>query len=451
MAANTVQCSRCGALIGIAQLAPTAICAHCGHQQQLDAQRVAQLQHYQQSFASDMQAAATHRAHAAQADAVQRRVGRYSSLWALLLMIGLPAAVALIGVLLITVGVIPNKQGPWVSFAAIGACMVGMVVYFIGSLVSARRAETGATAGTTTIACPECGAAHTYQRGQALDRCDYCTAALMPSATVIQDGLDVARAQRRRAQMEHWRNQRSMVVSFQNAGMKRGVMVFIWFGPLGLMMGVTAVGLTFQMAFGDEPYSHGIFALWAMVVGGVAALGYGYRWSKDRKRELRNGSVALAYQLHGHTIETLDWFVQWLNSFWAAEYDISKLNVAGFYGGAHGTIDGYAVLAECSASSDKYRPKRVQLFVAAHVPGVSDGGQIPTQFAPAVEQQRQWLKYAGYVSHVSEGGVRLEADEPRVEQLCQQLDQIAQLAPVLHHACMLARALGAVPVAALPL
>jgi hypothetical protein len=451
LAAHTVQCQRCGALIAMEQLVAAVTCSHCGTYQHLDGQRIAHLQHYQQRVASDVRAAADHRANAAQAAASQEQVSSGSNVaLAFGFMLGIPVVVAVAGSILIAVGVIPTEYQPWVSFGAIAGAMVGLLLYLIKSLVGRGKGAGGAGAGHAVISCPHCGASHSYRHGQALDQCSYCGAALMPSATVMQVGLDAARNARRRAQMEHWRKERSLVASYQNMGVTSEHILLIAFGPMALMMGVGAIGFSYDMLFGDEPYSHGIFVLWLMVFATIAGGVLGYRWLQDRKRRMRDASVALAHQLRGQPIDALGRFVHWLNQFWAAQYDNTKLSVAGLYGGAHGSIDGYAVAAECSTSSDKYRAKRVQLFIAAYIPGPSDGGPVPQHLAPAAEQERQWLLHHGYRCHISAGGVRLQAQRDTTKYLAKHLDQIARLAPVLHHGCLLARALGGVPVEALP-
>ena len=62
-----------------------------------------------------------HRANAAQAVSTQQQVSAGSSmLWGYGLMLGIPVVVAIVGGILISVGVIPTAYQVWVSFAAIG-------------------------------------------------------------------------------------------------------------------------------------------------------------------------------------------------------------------------------------------------------------------------------------------------------------------------------------------
>jgi hypothetical protein len=216
------------------------------------------------------------------------------------------------------------------------------------------------------------------------------------------------------------------------------------------MMGISAVGFTFQMIVGTEPYSHGIFVLWAMLIGGTAALIAIQRWMAHRTRELRDASRALAQQLAGRPIESLDHFVAWLNRFWAAPYEQGQLQKAGLYGGAEGIIDGYAALAECSASSDRHRPKRLQLFLAAYVPGPSDGNLAVQPLPPAAEEQRRWLSQQGYEPSLTAGGLQLVAKPGVVNHVSKNLGGVAALAPILHHGALMLRGLGALPVHAIP-
>jgi hypothetical protein len=172
------------------------------------------------------------------------------------------------------------------------------------------------------------------------------------------------------------------------------------------------------------------------------------RYLRGRRLALRQASEALAAQLRGQPISSLHQLVAWLNHYWAAEYDITLLRVPGTYGGACGSFEGFAVAAECSASVQKYSPERVQLFVAAFMPGISDGAPVPQQLPPVAEQHRQWLSAQGFRASITTGGVYLVAEPGAVKHIDRDLSRFAQLAPVLHHGCLLARALGAVPVGA---
>ena len=113
-------------------------------------------------------------------------------------------------------------------------------------------------------------------------------------------------------------------------------------------------------------------------------------------------------------------------------------------------MNGFAVFTECSASGDRHTAKRLQLFVAADIPNVSQHGAAPRGLTPAAEEQRHWLEAQGYSCWVSSGGVRLDAEPTLLSHVSKHLQQVAQLAPLLHHATLLARAMGGVPVQAIP-
>jgi hypothetical protein len=410
---------------------------------------LAGLQHYQQQVARDVESAQEHYAHAASMQAQQDQVKRPSKhyLLAFGLMMGLPTAVVIAGSMLFRAGYLESHQAPLISFAALGSAMLGLIIYVVVWSLGRRGTAKTAAVGGTAVACPSCGAAHPFVHGQPLHRCTYCGAALLPTQTVIQAGLDAARAARRHAELERWRKERSLVAAYQGMGLSGNAVLFMALGPMILMLGVGCIAFSWQMATGEEPYSPGIFALWAIWLGCIAVLVGGTWWTRHRKSLVRAACQALAAQLGGHPIETIQQMVGWLNEYWAGPYESRHLSGVGLYGGAFGSMEGYAVLAELFGTRDKYRQPRVHLMVAAWVPGLSDGtGQLPPASA-VVEAERQALAQMGFRVEPNQGGLLLVAHGDRVKRFIEDLSELGRLAPVLMHGVRMAQALGATPVA----
>lgn len=447
--ARTVRCAQCGALVPVALHAAEVTCTHCGHRQALDAQMLGGLQQYQRQYGQDVQSAQEHYAQAASMQAQQEQLRSPAKQYVLGfgLLMGLPTVAVVVGVALLRMGYLRNDQTPFISFAAMGAAMVGMVVYFVVWSIGLRtKTRTTAISGST-VACPSCGAAHAFLYGQALDRCRYCGASLLATQTVMQAGLDAARAARRHAELERWRKERSLIASYQGMGVSGTTVLFMAIGPMVVMVGISCVAFSWQMAIGEEPYSPAIFLLWAMLLGAIAVLGGATWWNRTRKHRLREASEALASQLGGQPLGSLQQMVQWLNHYWAGPYDAHHLSGVGLYGAACGTMQGYAVLGELFGSSDRYRRARVHLLIAAWIPGLSDGQGQPPLGGPAVEAERQALAQAGFDVELNQGGLLLVAEPTTVKRIVKNLPSFGQLAPALMHGVRMAQAMGATPVA----
>jgi hypothetical protein len=412
---------------------------------------VGNLGHYQQAVSAEYQQAQHELGQAAQWRGQERGLDNKGLhyLVGFGLMLGLPIVVVIAGVVALESGLLSQRQAPFISFAAIGAAMIGVVIYGIWYTIRTRSTEQpGGAAGVATVACPNCGAPHALPHGQALDRCGYCAAALIPSTAVINAGLDAARLVARRARLERWRSERSLSASYQAYGVSGGFILMIAMGPLTLCMGAVGFISSWEMVTGEADFDPLIFVLWGMFFGSIGFAVLTMKWLSRRKKTLRQACDTLALQFHGRPIASLQEMVSWLNAYWAAPYPASLLSQGGHYGGAMLMVDGYAVLVEFAGTSDRYRDPRLLILVAAWFPGLSDGTGPAPHPTPAAQAGHARLASDGYKAEQDPGGVFVRANEGMVNLVRKDTSALAHLAPTLSQAVHLARSLGGVPVEA---
>jgi guanyl-specific ribonuclease Sa len=116
------------------------------------------------------------------------------------------------------------------------------------------------------------------------------------------------------------------------------------------------------------------------------------------------------------------------------------------FGAVSAVVDGYAVQVLRATSSSM--PTRIMVLVAAWLPGISDGsGQVQAAPLPA---EQQALHQAGFRLAHSPAGIYLTASDEVADQMARDPQRMMELPTILTHAARITRAMGGVPVGALP-
>jgi hypothetical protein len=277
--------------------------------------------------------------------------------------------------------------------------------------------------------------------GSAADSCQYCEAALIPTRTMMDHGIDAARAAVRQAAIDRRRAQREAMARATNMGVFAIIMPVMILGSLLLMIGGTAVGYSTQMLRGAEPFHPGVFVLWAMTIAMVGGV-YVY-WSRRRQRRdrLRAALADVVRQLGGEVLPQVDGRVSWLNRYWAGDYEQQQLIQTYVAGSAGVECDGYHALVDVDLNASR-PPPRINLLLAAWVPGVSDGSQ------PSGRLRDKTLSGLGFHVRKTEGGLVARANQELLEAARRDPDAVHVVVPALARLARLASANDCVPVGA---
>jgi hypothetical protein len=431
--ARTIECPRCHGHFSLEKLMAAAHCPYCGLLQQLDARAdVRAARDYERAVQGDLAQANQAHEHAA---SWERWYGRGSGYGGLMLvyLVCLPL-----------MGVGSQLLGTTLAPALGGAVIVGYSIWFY---TRRGRRAVQVSAGAAEVACPRCGAPNTLAIGRGVDTCAYCQASLMPSATVMRQGLDAARLARRRAVMERHRQQRGAYASMYRHHGWQQLVPYMW---LILAVPVSAGLLLFRAArtlISGEPLDPAVALL-----GGVALLvmAGALLWFLARRRRARlwqQVMADLAAQLRGRVLPPGSGVLEWLNAHWAGEVVPAHLRWSGLAVAAALDGGGYRTLVDVDpVRSNEQRTGRVLVLLAAWVPGVSDGTQAAPALSARAHELVDWMRRTGFSCTIGEAGITLAAGEALRDSLRRNPAAAHGLAPVIMAAAELAAALGAVPV-----
>jgi hypothetical protein len=321
--------------------------------------------------------------------------------------------------------------------------IVGYSIWYYGR---AGRRGVQVSAGTAEVACPRCGAPNALAIGRGVDTCAYCHASLMPSHTVMMQGLDAARLARRSAVMERHRQQRSAYASMHRYQTWSQLLPYVWLilaiPVSGGMMIYTAAGMLLK----GEPFDPAVAAMGGGVF--VVMAGALLWWLGRRRARLWQQAMAdLAAQLHGRVLPRARGPLEWLNAHWAGEHMPGHLRWSGMAVAAALDGGGYRTLVDVDpVRSNEQRTGRVLVLLAAWVPGISDGTQSAPPLPGRAHTIMDWLQRAGFACSVGEAGIMLAAGDELQRKLRRNPAAAHGLAPVIMAAADLAVALGAEPV-----
>jgi DNA-directed RNA polymerase subunit RPC12/RpoP len=431
--ARTIECPRCHGHFSLEKLRVAAHCPYCGLLQQLDARAdVREARDYERAVQGDLAQANQAHAHAA---SWERWYGRGSGYGGLML-------VYLVCLPLIGMG--STVLGTTLAPALGGAVLVGYSIWFY---TRSGRKGVQVSAGAAEVACPRCGAPNTLQIGRGVDTCAYCQASLMPSTTVMRQGLDAARLARRHAIMERHRQQRSAYARIHRHTGWSHLVPYAWLILLIPVAGGMLVVGAARSVIAGEPLDPNV-----AVTGGIALaiMAGALLWWRARRRRARlwqQVMADLAAQLRGRVLPPGAGVLEWLNAHWAGEVVPAHLRWSGLAVAAALDGGGYRTLVDVDpVTSNEQRTGRVLVLLAAWVPGVSDGTQAAPALSARAHEIVEWLRRAGFSCTIGEAGIALAAGEELRDSLRSNPAAAHGLAPVIMAAADLATAIGAVPV-----
>jgi hypothetical protein len=443
--ARTIRCARCHATWEIPEVTPELHCPFCGHRQPA-ATLHGELRDYQQAVEGKLEAAQQDAKYAAAWEQWKTYAAGKHVAIALGFILGVPLVLAIVANLLLRSG----AGGPGVHVFMIGGSYAGVIGYLLWYFAGARRRQPAAAqvaSGETAVACPQCGAPGALTPGQAVDACRYCRAALIPSQTVMIRSLDAVRQVARQARLERYRGERAGTARMMGYS-KFQHWYLLYFAAMPVLFLAACVAMTARAITGAEPFRNELLGMWAIALALNGAGAYWFLYRRNKRREWRQALADLARQFRGRPLFQLTEWVDWLNAYWAGEYA-----TIGIFQGTYGcaaAVDVYGfpglIVADGRGMDDQHRKRRVELFLAAWVPGLSDGAERPPVPAGDGPAAYAWLASQGFTVEISEAGLRATALDVRVAQLHRAPASAHELAPILSALATVAMSIGAIPV-----
>lgn len=452
---RAIRCGGCGAHFPLATLSPGASCPYCGTALDLGTAPAREARQYEDDFFAEMRRADQDR-QAAVSWGRWADGGTQSKAWLALLVVMLlgPVASTALGALahqLPMPDTLRDAIGGLASTCGVGLMLVAVVGYvaWMARATRVRRAGPADAGPPSRVACPHCGAPNELAPGQALQTCAHCRGALVPSRTVIQRGLDAARAARRQASLTRYAAERRGMLGLHQwtRGYDKTMPVFLLLTVVPMFLGY---GVLRVYATDHTPLEYACIGGPILLAIGLVAAGATWwlaRWR--RRRQAWRGAVSdLARQFGGWSSEDLEDFVGWLEATWAGPYDTRFIGGGPRWAAALASAWGYRVAVVLNPEvSGQYAmsPSYARVLLAAWVPSASDGGPPPT---PSPEAQRtiDWLKSAGFLVSCEEAGILAMAQQGVVDELKKHPASAHQLAPIVGHLARLAHEIGAQPV-----
>jgi len=449
-AAHAVRCDGCGAAIPIQGLTSTASCPHCSHTQQLDPKLVRSLAGYQHAVQNEVALASAelHRAARSEAQHAAIKTPAIQYLLGFGLMMGLPLVFIISGVIVMKLGVVDERTGgPILGIGAVLAGGVGAVLYGLSSFLLAKsRARRAVALPSATITCPSCGAANPIAPGAAVGRCEFCGAALMPSETAVKFVADAARSAARTAVLERMRQERELVAGYHAYSIQGNTILIMAGAPMTLVLGITAVGFTYEMATGAEPFNPSIIVVWALFFALAIGMTAGTAYVLYKRNVFHKALASLIAAYAGRDLGNLGGTVWWLNKYWAGPYPNDKLAASAPYGSVALVVGGFHCLVEFAPSTERHCRPRLHILVAAWLPGLSDGMGRPPPADEQLRRAHQALFSQGFEGEQNAGGLFLWADRATLKAFRKDPERLAQLGPTLTQAVLVTRGLGGEPV-----
>jgi hypothetical protein len=451
--ARTVRCDGCGGSIPIASLAPHVTCPYCRRGQAIPPHVLQELGAYQASVAGKMQQAASDRQQVGHWAVWTASPSTRQSFGAKYLLVIAPAYLICLGGVLL--GAVLPKELSGIVDVLLVPTIVSTYAFGIGGyLLWYYRFRKGAASGRPlagkTVACPSCGAPNVFAPGEVLDRCRYCRAALMPSHTVMREAVQVARQAAVQARMERLRRERTGATHYQRFHMPNAVPYIMW-GGVFIACGFTAVSSTSDVITGKTPFGPGILVLWAVVLGVPAIIFAIIAWRKDKRRRWRESLATLAQQFGGQQVLGVPGTTQWLNTYWAAPYDLSYLFAGPYYDGVMMSALGFPALLVVDPTEANDLPPKVMILVAAWLPGIAEIPLGPGAWRPhGSEPIQEWLNGLGFHVQAFDAGLVARAAAETIDSLHDRPEMAAGLAPIIMAVARLAQGGGGTPVQPVP-
>lgn len=447
--AGTVACERCGASFPLQALSAVVSCPYCRHAQQLSQHHLAQLATYRAQVGAQHAEADV---HAQYVEGWRRWYGddgakpSFGAKTFFLLFFGAAILAGGVGTALAALGLVEWAMLP--AIVMMGGFFPAMIVFY--GLYFYRLARGGDVkaerAGAVPVACPSCGAPGQLTAGEALDHCRHCRAPLVPTRAIMDQAIDAARQARRRAAITRYRMERDAMVQVYSQGSGSWA-TYLILGSFGFVLTVPTILFTAEFLSGKtNARPEGLAILWLFMLGLWGAMALIFLFRRDRRQRTRAVLDHLAHQFHGQRLDDIRSVATWLNQLWAGPYGIEQFYVGASYGAAALRVGPYLALLDYCPDGPEHVKRRVQLLVAAWVPGASEGvsARLPPEASPLVQE----LEREGWSVALEEGGIVVRASEALTKHL-RRPEALHAVAPVLDRAVRIAGATGCQPVLAI--
>ncbi len=447
---RSLRCQSCGAAFALLQLTPFVQCPHCHQHQQLPPALLAELQRYQQHVAQHQAVAQQHYQHA---EAWQRwTTGKASNpkknfFMAYGLLLGPAIVLSALAAIVNSMGLLPEFfRGPGLSFTLMGLTYGGVGVYLVWYFSGgrAKRRESTTRTENVAVACPNCGALGMLTPGEAVDTCNFCRAALVPSQTTMLRAVDAAELHARKAQMERYRLERKGMANVQGYNVSN-LLPFILAGSFLLPLGGSAVMISIQMLRGAEPYNPAIFLLWVLTFALAGGL-FGFHHLRKQKRAAFTEALGhVLHQFPGCLHDRVDVVVSWLNQFWSARYQTQFLMTGPYAMLAWVNARGFpAFLYVDPVSGGQHHSPKLHLLLAAWP---RPSRQVDQASANA---HRARLAQIGFEVSETEAGLMAIADRETQKRAARRPATLHELTPAVFTLTLLAEARGLEPAQPIP-
>ncbi len=452
--ARSIRCSQCGNSISIDGLAETVQCSHCGGQQIIDPQLLAELRGFRTQVDEHSQAARNDRDVAAAWKRTAAQMEQGSGLGQVLLAFGLvagiPMVVVLVGILLLSNGVIPEENVIIVNGMAMVGAAIGITLYFIRYYSRRSRRVEGSSRIATSIRCPECGASNPFGSGGTVASCSHCGAGLIPDPGTRNAVIDAARDDRCRAQMAKLRAERSGYVAIAKVGMGPVALVWMIGGSFLLMIGGGSLSFSYQMIVGKEPYNPAILVMWIFTFALVGSMTVITKSIRRRQARTQAAVADLAEAFGGRGLDGLVGTAWWLNTYWTDPVDPYMMMPGSYYGCAEMIPGGFPTFVDVNpVAASQHHRAYCSILVACHIPGASNGkeGQMVTSTRARDIQLR--IDSAGFNVKLTEAGLLARGARELLPTL-KKPEKIDALSEPIVDMARLAAALDATPASAIP-
>lgn len=434
---DTVSCTRCGSGVPLLVLERSVDCPHCKAPIELAAADVEALTRYRTEVRARLDA---ERGQRAREESWNRSFGgpdakKKNNPLLPLLVVG--TVVLLMG------GLIGALQAAGASNQTMSnvvpATFFGIFAAVFGAYLvwyrSGRTQRAPTTLESATVHCPKCGSPHALRVGEVLDRCRFCSAALLPDAGARERGLAAADHALLEAELAHGRAERRGMLTVSASSGARIVpyLVVGSFLPITLF-GAVAFTISFLAGQEKDTSAGGILLLWALALlnGGLLGLVYLFRRARQARIDALLGGLCARFA--GRPLADAWAANAWLDRHWAGSVPMQHMFRGAHYTTAAFTVQGLPALAIVNpvGASEDY-PAFVAFRVSAWLPA----REVPH---PAVAAARAAcagvglglsVERAGLVAIASEGAVRRLIESPEPLRLAGALEEVGRAAHAL--------------------
>ena len=428
-------------------------CPYCGREHSLAPDRRAELERYESNVAGSLARAESERAQAetwsrwyggrgAQPSGLAVSMVVFGAMFAVLIGLGFVAQ------LLVTsadpaLKSIGNYLIPITAPVVVLGTLVGHTVYYY----SGRRRETRAAAVRhAPTKCPRCGAHNALAPGQVLTRCSHCGASLLPTETLMAEGLRAAQAVQQSAELARYRSERTGMAAVMRSSMGNFVPYIVIGSFLPMTLFATLAFTVESVTSGNvEP---GLAALWAVAGINVSALVLVVLWRRAAKERVSVAIESASAPFVHREVEGFDGLIGWLNDHWAGRIELTELSAGPQFKAVSMIVGEFVVMLVLNpAQFARGYPGYAAVYFPAWIPSLHpEPGRSPRFDEAIVEPRRAALRELGFGLELGVAGLRAGCTESAARALVRRPDGGAVLTKIATQQLELARALDASPV-----